>query len=203
MSVPLWTFHSNIDATRQESLLAWSSFENVVGALLLGTEVAAFKWRDASAVFLAGCHRAEFLLHVSPYTYDGFFNSPVGYRAQYAISAANGAARNRELIDSLQTLLLAAAEGSRSASSADIAASIAAPEAKVWIDEDEAMSHYIEEAPEIAFPRWILPEHSCGLRAPVGSRLVVLGGWVDQTGAIRPNPYKARRAEEIHEQGYS
>jgi hypothetical protein len=203
MSVPLWTFHSSIDDARQDSLLAWSSFENVVGALLLGTEVAAFKWRAAGSVILAGCHRAEFLLNVSNDTYDGFFNSPVGYRAQYAISAMHGIEKNRELIDSLKTLLLATAEGSGQASPTDIAASIAAPEAKVWIDEDEAMPHYIEEVPEIDFPRWVENGYGCGVRAPIGSRLVMLGGWVAPNGGIERNPHKARRAEEIHEQGYS
>jgi hypothetical protein len=203
MSVPLWKFHLNIDGARQDSLFAWTSFENVIGALLLGTEVAAFRWRAANWVVLAGCHRAEFLLNVSTHTYDGFFNSPVGYRAQYAISAANGVAKNRELIDSLKTLLLATAEGSGQASTTDIEASIVAAEAKMWIDEDEAMRHYIEEAPEIDFQRWLTHDYCCGLRAPIGSRLVMLGGWVAPNGVVKPNPHKARRAEEIYEQGYS
>ena len=91
----LWSFHPSLPLERREALLAWTSFENIVGALMFEASVAAFVWDSFKGPELPRCRRAEFLLHVPSYVYDAFFNSPAGYRAQFALSPQLGSAANR------------------------------------------------------------------------------------------------------------
>jgi hypothetical protein len=205
MSVPLWTFQDVVPVERQASLFSWHTFENVVGGVILApwVKVLASRWAPASDAHLLGCLRAEFLLDVGSNTYDGFFNSPVGYRAQFAISPSNGTSQNRGLIDSMTNQLLASctlpADWRQEAE-----LSLRASQAKVWIDESEVQTHYHSSAAEIAFERWNAhPEGDAGSRAPEGTRLVVLGGWLDGKLNEVLNPYKHRRAQEIHDRGFS
>jgi len=206
MSVPLWSFHAVVSTDRQERLFGWHGFDNVVGALILGSwvKVVAFRWAPAVDAHLTGCFRAEFLLEVGANTYDGFFNSPVGYRAQYAISSSNGIARNRELLDSMIGLLVANVGGNDENLRKRIGVSLSASQAKIWIDEEEVREHYFASEPEIAFERWNThPLGDAGSRAPVGSRLVVYGGWLNSTGREVSNPHKFNRAQDIYERGFS
>jgi hypothetical protein len=205
MSVPLWTFHDVVPAERQANLLSWSSFDNVIGGIILApwVRVVAFRWAAASNAHLAGCFRAEFLLSVGAHTYDGFFNSPVGYRAQYAISPSNGIARNRELLEAMTNQLLASC-GPSCDLREQAELSLSASQAKVWIDEAEVRAHYFATIPEIKYERWNAhPEGDPGSRAPEGERLVVFGGWLDQSRNEVLNPHKHGRAQEIYERGFS
>jgi hypothetical protein len=205
MSAPTWTFQKCVPADRQQQLFSWYSFDNVIGAIISapGVEVEAIVWRPAASAHLRGSNRAEFLLRVPPETYDGFFNSPVGYRAQYALSPLNGLEKNRTLLVSMESMLMSAAERS-GLDEASVKTSIAGAQAKVWIDEDEVKTHFFGLEPEIRFDRWNShPDGESGSRAPVGTRLVICGGWVDKQGLQVINPYKAQRAEEIYSRGYS
>jgi hypothetical protein len=202
MCKPIWTFHASITETRRRQLINLCSFENIVGGLILCAEMLAFRPAKGQIVELSGCTRAEFLLKVPPFLYDAFFNSPVGYRAQYALDVSRGERKNRELIDALRAKLLACTSGQ--ADFVRIESSIDASQAKIWIDEDEVQNHYLDDSPEIDFPRWLEnSEGGAGPRAPLGSRLVVCGGWIDQSGAQRLNPYKQMRSRQIHDAGFS
>jgi hypothetical protein len=141
-------------------------------------------------------------LRVPNHLYDAFFNSPVGYRGQFAVSPNQGEKSNAFLIDILMNKLAAAAP--KAPQAGWIEASLRGVQAKVWIDEAEVQDHLFDEAPEIDFSRWL---HDCGssvgVRAPLGTRLVVYGGWIDNTGLERINPKKVRRSQEIYECGFS
>src|SRR5262245_30937051 len=44
---------------------------------------------------LRGCRRASCLVYIDPFAYDGFFNSPVGYRAQFCLGQSEVANHSR------------------------------------------------------------------------------------------------------------
>jgi hypothetical protein len=181
--------------------MAWHSFDNTIGALMLDARVTGFVWEPFQGLMLRGCGRAEFLLQVHPCIYDAFFNSPVGYRAQYALGPALGRSKNRELLDALKTKLIANTPESYLA---QVVSSIESVEAKIWIYEDEVQNHYFDESPEIDYAPWNNgSDGGVGLRAPVGTQLIVCGGWLDEHGHERVDPHKRRRSEEIHEAGFT
>ena len=187
---------------RREELASYASFENIVGGLFLTSEVVAACWVSFKEPRLRGCSRAEFLLKVSPLLYDAFFNSPAGYRAQYAVSVELGRRKNRELIDALKAKLIASIDSKADEEKFGISLDSAA--AKVWINESEVEKHYCDDVPEIDYLPWRQKsENGAGLRAPLGTELVAYGGWLDSTGREHLDPYKLRRSEEIHDVGFT
>lgn len=200
--MPLWTFYDSVPETRRKQLLELHSFENIVGGLILCADVIAFARGKPQIDELRGCTRAEFLLNVPSYLYDAFFNSPVGYRAQYAVAVSQGEQQNQELVRALKTKLLAYT--SSESDVANIERSIDASQAKIWINEEEVQAHYYDDSPEIDYRPWREnSENGAGLRAPIGHRLVVYGGWLDQASSERLNPYKENRGVEIHRVGFT
>jgi hypothetical protein len=199
--VAIWKFFPSVARSRQEQLLAWDSFDNILGGLLFA-EVTASIWEPYDGPELSGCRRAAYLLRVPPQLYDAFFNSPVGYRSQYARSPELGALANRNLVDALTTKLIACAPPA--IDPALVSKSLIGADAKVWIDEKEVQFHFHDYAPEIDYEPWLHNStDGVGLRAPVGSRLVAYGGWIDGTGRERLNPYKRTRSEDIHRTGFT
>ena len=82
--------------------------------------------------------------------------------------------------------------------------SLAATDAKIWILESEVELHLGDPTPEIVFDLWQQgTTDGVGLRAPIGTRLEVKGGWIDREGRERRDPYKATRGDDIHAFGYS
>lgn len=147
---------------------------------------------------------AAFLLEVSTDTYDAFFNSPAGYRGQYALSVAHGEAANRAFFALQGEHLLAFALKNSEISVDRLRASLGATDAKVWIYEPEVERQLGRDVREIIFSPWQqASEGGVGLLAPVGTKLEIKGGWIDPHGAERRDPIKAERSDEIHRLGYS
>lgn len=202
-TVPTWQFTNAVDASRAKRLFELSEFSKVV-ALVAKAHVTDFAWEPFANVSLAGCNRASFLLKVTPETYDAFFNSPVGYRAQFAKSPAEGEAANRNLLNTLAPMLLTFSATRQLAPQREVAASLRAGEAKIWILESEVESQMGDECPAIQYAPWIeASESGVGLLAPVGTLLEVKGGWLDRAGKERRNPAKTSRSRDIFEAGYS
>jgi hypothetical protein len=143
-------------------------------------------------------------LSVEPTAYDAFFNSPKGYRAQYAISPKTGETANRRLLDALEPALMRKAATQNSAPSSRVLKSLRCVDAKVWIDELEVEDQLSDPNPAIAYDAWQFDSpDGQGLRAPVGTRLEVKGGWLDAQGEERRDPLKASRSVQISRTGYS
>ena len=87
--VPNWQYADSVDTARVQRLLSFSAFSEVV-ELVAKAQVVDFTWEPFKGTALTGRSRASFLLRVSPETYDAFFNSPAGYRGQYALSPSEG-----------------------------------------------------------------------------------------------------------------
>jgi hypothetical protein len=117
-----------------------ASFDSIIAGFLLVSTVLVAHWAPFANARLRGCGRAEFLLKVPGFLYDAFFNSPAGYRAQYAMSAELGQRRNRELIDALADRLVASS--APSVPETQIRLSLNASAAKLWIHESEVAMHF-------------------------------------------------------------
>lgn len=171
--------------------------------MVLRGRVEHFAWEHPNDAALNGCQRAIFRLRVDEGTYDDFFNSPVGYRAQFALSTSAGCDANVELLDALEPVLIRFARLEVQATDR-IVWSLRGPDAKIWIDESEVEGQLGQTVEQILYEPWRLKSlDGAGLLAPLGQRLEVKGAWVDAFGQFRPNPKKAQRAEEIHSVGFS
>ena len=200
---PRWSFVDSFPAERSDALLKTASFESILKHLS-SAEVKGFAWRPYREAKLRGCNRAEFRLVVDPKTYDAFFNAPIGLRGQYANCEEQGEAATRRAISILEPKLLAFQRGAVGPSDDEIQWSLAAPQAKIWIDEDEEPVQHGGTEPEILYPPWQQnSETGVGLLAPQGTRIIVMGGWIDATNVVRNNPDKNGRSSEIRTTGFS
>ncbi len=203
MSRALWSFTAQVPASRADLLLAHESFlavENLIAA----ARITEFTWEPYRHGELKGCNRAAFLVEVPSSSYDAFFNSPVGLRAQYAISPAQGEGANRRLLNALLPKLVQRAGGAATPGIETIVWSIAGSQAKIWIYEDEVQCQLGVAEPAIDYGPWTAAsETGVGLLAPVGRCLHVMGGWINAAGALVSNPIKERRSFEIHSTGFS
>ena len=153
--------------------------------------------------------RASFILKVPQRIYDAFFNSPEGYRAQYAHSVERGVAANGSLLTLLENRLLAHEQVKRAVAAGEVKAqhvecSLRAVDAKLWIDEDEpTMQHVSALGNEILYPVWAMARNGKGQRAPQGTLLDIKGGWVDAAGHEQRDDWKAYRSEDIHHTGWT
>src|SRR4051812_29415330 len=110
MSHSLWSFSSAVSETRQRKLFSVSGFAEVLMRISMGI-IESFGVEPRKNPPCVGTHRAVFRLKVRPLDYDAFFNSPVGYRAQYCIAVEQGQRCNRQLIDALTPKCLVFAKG--------------------------------------------------------------------------------------------
>ena len=189
---------------RRSRLTALLSFEEIATEISRTAEVIAFEWESYRGERLRGCNRAAFLLHVSEDIYDAFFNSPVGYRAQYAINQKRGEEANRSLIGMIQGKLLSYANEHSDVALDLVRASLDATDAKSWIREQQVHDQLGDDFAEIRFERWIQEsEDGVGLRAPLGTQIEVNGGWFDAGGREHRDPRKASRSYEIYTTGFT
>jgi hypothetical protein len=200
----LWEFTNAVSTARATTLNNWESFDGIIGALNLLSSVENFWWEPFLRPELKGCNRASFLIKVPRAIYDAFFNSPNGYRGQYACAPTTGETANRRLLTSLEPKLLSAALAQDQVKREGIVASLRGSDAKIWIDEAEVEDQLCDEPPGISYAPWEFnwPD-GMGLRTPVGTLLEVKGGWLDPNGVERRDPIKAPRSLHIFERGYS
>lgn len=168
MRRPLWSFTAQVPQARVKRLLSYRSFEAVHGRVAKA-QVTAFTWERYNEPELRGCHRASFLLDVPASTYDAFFNSPVGVRAQYALAPAHGEAANRRLLTALAGKLLRRGLEAKAPGKELILWSLGASQAKIWIYEDEVQMQMGTTEPAIDYAPWAeASESGAGLLAPIG-----------------------------------
>ena len=138
----LWGFTNLVPIERQMRLLGLGAFEDVIFEIISTSEVVYYTSEPYVNLKLQGCTRASFLLSVDNHVYDAFFNSPIGYRAQYCLGPDKGELANRQLIDALKPKLLAFAASVPTGALALklVEASLDSADAKIWIDENEPAS---------------------------------------------------------------
>jgi hypothetical protein len=215
--MPLWDFSSLVSQSRRNDLLEVSGWPEIVNCVTNGSiEFVSAEPRQNPPCL--GCHRAFFRFRLPQKDYDAFFNSPVGYRAQFCISAETGEQRNRELLAALEPGCLASITGHKLVvlSPELIQASLQGWGAKIWISEADLANL---SGVHIRCARWVgkaaaaahgtisdqaARSKACmGVLAPVGTILEVKGAWIRSDGVGCRDPAKAGRAQEIHEYGFS
>jgi hypothetical protein len=202
-STPIWGFYESVDVDRATRLLTYQPLGTTI-ELVRAAVTISFLLEPFTSDRLKGCHRAAFLLLVPVDVYDYFFNSPYGYRGQYAVEPANGEAANRAVVSSLESCLRDFARARVRLADAPVVASLRATDAKIWIYEPEVQAQLGKGRPEIRYAPWeTASETGVGLLAPRGAKLEVKGGWLDGQGNERRDPAKATRSTDIHCTGYS
>lgn len=215
---PLWDFTDLIPADRRRRLLKPNSFDEVLRNVTSTCKILAYKAEPFHGNRLQGCVRATFLLNVDFVAYDGFFNSPVGYRAQYCLGSDMGELANRQILDVLRPALVTFAQSMTTCTfdPERVAMSLDATDAKIWIDENESGSEPPQQLQvHIDYPPWVerakraddLQEDEFvgavrGVFAPLGTRLEVKGGWLDGNGFEKRDPVKAHQSKDIAINGY-
>lgn len=206
----MWSFNANVAPERVQRLMA-VTFGDVISGVWSGN-IKAFVLEPREKVSPDEV-RAAFLLEVAPDTYDAFYNAPNGYRGQYAQSEAVGATANKSLLHRIEHRLYSFAETHKPEEAKYVMPSLRCAQAKVWVDEDESGIWPAGEQTQIVFARWEYAANTykvegvrtkAGLFALLGTRLVVLGGWLDrETLEERYEHSKRYRAEELHCLGFT
>jgi hypothetical protein len=200
-------------------LLGLKGFEDALKQVISTSIVLEYEAEPFKDSRLRGCKRAAFLLSIDRHGYDAFFNSPIGYRAQYCLGLEIGKSANRQIIEALKPRLLAFAERRTAAAFTlqKVGSSLDAVDAKIWIDESEPAAFPSSELQiEIDYRPWVDRAKRAdafqeddfigamrGVRAPYGTRLEVKGGWLDDSGFEKLDPSKSRRSEWIAINGFT
>lgn len=220
MVKPIWDFAS-ISAKRRDLLIAPFDFEDLVTSIAHEARNIRFK-KEKGTHEAKGSWRAIFLFDVSGATFDRFFNSPYGYRAQYVADPQIGREKNAVLIEALIDLLTRSVQ-ENAQFLRQIRLSLSSPHSKICIEEDQHNPRTTELIIEICMPDWVAAAQSIherltagdfnlttkevdrifGVRAPVGTTLKVMGAWLAPNGEPRLVASKMRRAEEIKAYGVS
>lgn len=147
---------------------------------------------------------------VSSSTFDAFFNSRCGYRAQYLVDPECGQAANGIILAALREQLEAATErptAPHEMESSAARASFRAVSAKIWLFEDEF--DFGKPTEDLAVDTWKatailgVKKAKWGLCAPRATTLEVKGAFLDPYGHEVVPADKIGRRFEIHTCGFS
>ena len=206
-------------------MLTKVSFNEIVDCIVCEMKIKSFDVKRGNESYLRCCLRPVFTLDVSAETFDLFFNSPFGYRAQYYADPDDGQKQNNRLITKLVDSLI---EYSMSKSTKEslteeqIRRSLCCCSAKIWISEDEfefnleireqiivlTWREYAKQAKE-AFTNNRYPEPRemekaiWGIRAPTGTTLDVKGAFIDPDDNEVVPRSKTDRRFEIQRYGFT
>lgn len=200
-------FASAFDKARRTRLESFGSFADVIAKVVLAIRRVEARHKPGTDLGLTECWRPEFVLFVDENSFDGFFNSQCGYRAQYARDADLGLAANGRIIRELAGILLGAAALDAELSQLPVELSLEAASAKIWPQEDDlAFTHFTRD---LAVPRWVRAADGgsekarMGLVAPQASTLEVKGAFLDKFPNEVVQTSKIRRRQQLHELGFS
>lgn len=220
-----WRLVPDFDPTRRSLLEETLVFEDVISLIERDAQLVGFDVCPGKRGHLKKCLRPEFQLNVHIDTFDIFFNSAGGYRAQYLSDPDEGQKQNSRLLLRLLDQLLAHANGktTKHTMSADnLSQSLHCCSAKIWIGEGIVQFNH-ELIEQLTVPEWhmhalaaVEAYHSnrypsplaqekaiWGIRAPRGTRLEIKGAFRDTDGHEVVPFDKTDRRFEIHRYGYA
>ncbi|MDO8683854.1 MAG: hypothetical protein Q7N50_10280 [Armatimonadota bacterium] len=201
---------TGFDSARRERLEKFDTFDKVLERLLRYVEIVAARVCEDEDLGPRGCWRPEAVLNVESEAFDAFFNSPGGYRAQYLSDPDHGQAANNRLLRALEPKLTNEVVnrcGEKQLSREKVRDALLANSAKIWPDEDSL--DFTQATIDLAVERWKQPcdwinaPKYAGLWAPEGTRLKVIGAFIDPWGNEVVSRVKVRRRFDIHECGFS
>lgn len=204
-----WAFEPSFSTTRRAKLEAVKSFDEITQTVLASSEVTGAWVCEGTDLGPKDCYRPVVQITVPADVFDSFFNSPRGYRAMFLADPDEGQAANGKLLRALEPKLSAAVVekcGEARLSRASIRNALLANSAKIWPDEESL--EFRNATHDIAIPQWtscdwINAPAGAGLWAPEGTRLKVIGAFIDPWGNEVVSKKKIRRRFEIHECGFT
>lgn len=221
-----WTFSPQFDAHRKAALTAVSDFDAIINRIVSEATVSKFEVCRGNKGSLKDCLRPQFEMALSPETADSFFNSPVGYRAQYLMDPDEGQRQNGRLLRALLNKLLVFASSVQPKypmTEKEIELSLLACSAKVWLPE-ASFSFNHDLIKEIPVPIWCQNALSAleaygrrerpepekkekaiwGLRAPRACAIEVKGAFLAPSDKVEVVPFdKITRRYDIQNYGYA
>lgn len=204
-----WKFAAGFDVGRRRALEAWESFEAVTTAVVSEAKDREVRQEACLTRNIPPAARIAVVFSVSHATFDAFYNSPVGYRAQFLIDPDHGQAANARLIAQLAgefALQWPIDPLLEPMTPANIMHSLCCPSAKIWIHEDHLGSRV---GGLLDVDKWRAAAASgvhkarLGLEAPTGFTLELKGAFVDSHGNEYVPDNKRRRRFELHDWGFS
>lgn len=205
-----WRFRPNFDSVRKSQLIRFDTFASVIDALLSNLEIVGGWICEGNDLGPKGCWRPTASVIVSPEAFDAFFNSPVGYRAEYLASPERGQAANGTLLALLEPQLTAKTLtdcGKDRLSPEWIRNAYLANSSKIWIDETEL--DFTQATFDLDIETWKEKRDQpnapsgAGLWAPQGTKLIVHGAFIDPWGNEVVARGKICRRFEIHGCGFT
>jgi hypothetical protein len=209
MATEFWTFAPHFDHRRRERLVALLNFEAVAAMIEQSVQDLTLEPCWGRHTELRACVQPVFTLSISCDAFDGFFNSPVGYRAGYLESPDLGLLNNLRLVQRLIDRLLAKAAYECIADLAhiNVRASLLATSCKAWLHEDDF--DFGSPTEDLAIASWVAAARRgekkavWGLCAPKASRMQIKGALIDRAGNELVPRKKVLRRYELQSFGFS
>lgn len=205
-----WQFSSQFDTERRTRLESVVSFESVVDRIVAEAKNIRVNLCQGKDPGLTEARRPIFSFEVSQDTFDAFFNSPVGYRAQYLSDPEAGQAANGHFVERLAGQLAAvasSADADPELLQSEVELSLLAASAKVWVHEDYFPFQSLTA--DLAVSSWLtqakagIKKAEWGLCAPRCSMLQIKGAFIDHWGNEIVPKNKIGRRFEIQKYGFS
>jgi hypothetical protein len=215
---PLWRVETQ-SSVREQALSEPFDLDQLVAQLMEETRNVRYK-KEKGSHEAKGSWRPTFTFEVSEMAFDRFFNSPHGYRSKFLIDAAIGQAANAQVVSGLAQTLLQYSSGD---AAEIVKSSLLSSHSKIWIEEGQHSPATPELVIEIPVPTWVAAARASrerlnngdstitpkevdriyGVRAPVGTKLKVMGAWVGSDSSLSVVPSKFTRAKDIQAYGIS
>lgn len=201
-----WDLDLLLDRQRARLLLDPPCGEGVIALLCRDAMEAARRGaispRMQDGDCMKGCIRAHAAVPVTRDTFDLLINGRSGYRAQYYLSAAEGALFNRLAVMALMVPLQLAWRGRQDADEAG--RSFAGPWSKIAVTGDSA-EFFAAPTDEFRPRRWL--ERNTNLEwltvpLPENPSLDIKGTWLADEH-YKQDPDKADRDADYHERGFA
>lgn len=207
-----WVLAGNVGSARISRLRQAENFDAVVSRIIRGARVERLRRERSHEDHSA--FRLIVDLRVKAQSLDQFFNSPVGYRAQYFANCKLGERANRFVINELFSKVLVAGKRGRRLKEDFIRLSLKHSSCKVWLHQGQWLRHAKREDRVLLVPRW---QAECvsgdklrrklarwGSLAPAHeTRLLLKGGFVRATSRVTIDKSPMTRSRELHELGFT
>jgi hypothetical protein len=214
ISADSWVLGPTVEVKRRARLLQSPGFEHLVAELNHTSQIERVQYQGVPGNQLVG-HRCIVVLRAESELLDRFFNSTSEYRAQYLAHPNTGDKANRLVIDTLYTKVVhALAEQSGKMERKFAEASLAHAWAKVWLHQGLWLRQAKREHRLLHVPTW-RSELALGdkrrrklvrwgsLIPAQESRLLLKGGYVRDDTELEVGKPPFRRAQELHELGFT
>ncbi len=207
-----WVIARSIESGRIRRIRQAENFEAVVLRIVRDAWIERLSRERARTDHSA--FRLIVHLRVKPQSLDEFFNSPVGYRAQYLVSCKLGEEANRFVINELLSKVLEERKQGKRLKQDFIRNSLKDPACKVWPHQGQWLRQAKREDRVLLVPRW---QAECvsgdkarqklarwGSLAPAHeTRLPLKGGFIGSTSRVEINKSLTNRSRELHELGFT